>query len=106
MKRYLNIIYKDVHINTHMYVQWNLRTMDTLGVRHLSFVERLSSYTLAIQLSLNQYTKTKVLFKFGSLENDIKKPIQIATKRIATCEINMYAHTLTLVKAPYFIIRL
>ena len=71
-----------------MYIQWNLRTMDTLGVSHLSFVERLSLYTIAIQLSLKQYTKTKVLFKFGRLEkllncgNDIKKSIQIATKRI------------------------
>ena len=42
MKRCLDIIYKDVHINTHVYIQWNLRTMDKLGVRHLSFVERLS----------------------------------------------------------------
>ena len=67
MKRCLDIIYKDVHINTRVYIQWNLRTRDTLGVRHLSFVERLSLYTLAIQLSLNQYTKRKVLFKFGSL---------------------------------------
>ena len=56
-----NIIYKDVHINTHVYTQWNLRTMDTLGVSHLSFVERLSLYTIAIQLSLNQYTKNKGL---------------------------------------------
>ena len=68
MKRCLDIVYKDVHINTHMYMRWNLRTMDTLGVRYLSFVERLFLYTLAIQLSLNQYTKTKVLFKFGILE--------------------------------------
>ena len=60
MKRCLDIIYKDVHIHTHVYIQWNLRTMDTLGVSHLSFVERLSLYTIAIQLSLNQYTKTKV----------------------------------------------
>ena len=42
MKRCLDIIYKDVHINTHVYIQWNLRTMDTLGVSHLLFVERLS----------------------------------------------------------------
>ena len=56
-------------------------------MRHLSFVERLSLYTIAIQLSLNQYTKTKVLFKFGSLEKlyvemRSKKAIQMATKRI------------------------
>ena len=68
--------------------------MDTLGGSHLSFVERLSLYIIhvAIQLSLYQYTKTKILFKFGSLEKLYvemisKKTIQIATKRIATCEI-------------------
>ena len=24
MKRCLDIVYKDVHINTHVYIQWNL----------------------------------------------------------------------------------
>ena len=69
-----------------MYIQWNLRTMDTLGVSHLSFVERLSLYTIAIQLSLNQYTKTKVLFKFGSLE---KLYVEMISKNLLKLPLNV-----------------
>ena len=86
MKRCLDIIYKDVHIHACIYIQWNLRTKDTLGVRHLSFVEMLSKYTLAIQLSLNQYTKTKVLFKLGSLE---KLYVEMISKNLFKLPLNV-----------------
>ena len=72
--------------HTYMYIQWNLRTMDTLGVSHLSFAERLSLYTIAIQLSLNQYTKTKVLFKFGSLE---KLYVEMISKNLFKLPLNV-----------------
>ena len=58
--------------------------------------------------NVHVYIKTKVLFKFGSLEivcvemwlNKLyKMPLH-------TCEVSMYAHAFTHVKAPYFVVGL
>ena len=67
MKRCLDIIYEDVHINTHMHVYiYTVEPLNNGHTRSEALVlcrEVVFIYYIAVQLSLNQYTKTTVLFK-------------------------------------------
>ena len=57
------------------------------------------------------YTKTKFLFKFGSLERlyvemRSKKLFKLPDTREVQMYMYMYVHALTHVKAPYFAVRM
>ena len=58
---------------------------------------------------MNVYTKTKFLFKFGSLERlyvEMRSKKQFKLPDTREVQTYMYVHALTHVKAPYFAVRM
>ena len=76
-------------------IRVKFRCMYTLS--HMSRPHTLSVDYETLE-HMNVYTKTKVLFTFGSLET-----LCVEMRPELPIHVNRYVHTLTYVKAPYFV---